>query len=42
VYKMLSNLGDIVGLSPDPSIRNGVALVLSIFIYAVFLLRDKS
>ena len=40
--KMLTNLGDIIGLSPDPSLRNGVALVVSIAVYAVFLLRDKS
>ncbi len=39
---MLSSLGDVIGLSPDPSIRHGVALVVSIAIYAVFLLRDTN
>ena len=41
MYQMLTKLGDVIGLSPDPAIRNVIALIVSIAAYAVFLLRDK-
>ena len=41
MYQMLTKFGDFIGLSSDPSIRNGVALIVAIALYAIFILRDK-
>lgn len=41
MYQMLTKFGDFIGLSSDPSVRNGVALLVTIALYTIFILREK-